>query len=151
MAIQASAAVYDPATDFSASLNPNGVWSYGYSLTLGGSQVPFGDRLNNNGADVWFTELSSEHNRVPCIFHNPTTGVVALGPTLTPLANPGGLALHPGQHDEFSVLRFTAPADNQYSIAGLFFGMDIFATSVICADRNLDCRRALGRRRGVWQ
>jgi len=31
------AANYDPAADFSLSSNPNGLWSYGYSITLGGA------------------------------------------------------------------------------------------------------------------
>ena len=33
----AQAATYDVSNDFSTSSNPNGVWSYGYETTLGGS------------------------------------------------------------------------------------------------------------------
>jgi hypothetical protein len=34
----------------------------------------------------------------------------------------GGIALHPGQNNEYAVLRFTTPSDASYEIAGSFFG-----------------------------
>ena len=42
-AFGASAAVYDVAVDFSGSVNPNGVWSYGETNGFGGAFTPFTD------------------------------------------------------------------------------------------------------------
>jgi hypothetical protein len=127
--------VYDPASDFSAINNPNGVWSYGYSLTLGGPFHLYESTLDNNGVNQWYTDLTSAHTKLLGIFHNPTAGVVAMLPEGTATIPPGGLALHPGEHGEYSVLRFTAPSDGYYEFACLFFGDDIFGTST---DVNLD-------------
>src|SRR3954452_15462615 len=43
-AASASTPTYDLSRDFSAAVNPNGAWSYGYANTLGGSFVPFSSR-----------------------------------------------------------------------------------------------------------
>jgi hypothetical protein len=37
LASAAQATTFDIHTDFSTASNPNGVWSYGYSTTLGGT------------------------------------------------------------------------------------------------------------------
>jgi hypothetical protein len=122
---QACAAIFDPAAAFSPSSNPNGVWSYGYSLTLGGPMVLYPYITVDNGVD----RLTTEDNILPGILHNPTRGVVLLEPTFTAAIPPGDLLLHPGPANEFSILRFTAPADGQYAVAGLFYGDDLVGTT----------------------
>jgi hypothetical protein len=51
---------YDAALDFSPTRNPNGVWSYGYSLTLGGRMVLF--TQNRLGEGISGTLHSWYHN-----------------------------------------------------------------------------------------
>jgi hypothetical protein len=38
--------IFNAAADFSATKNPNGVWSYGWSPTLGGTFVLDADHQN---------------------------------------------------------------------------------------------------------
>ncbi len=116
--------LYDPAADFSALNNPNGVWSYGYSLTLGGPLIPYSDALNVSGVDIWRTNISLGD---PLIMHNPTTNTVTIFSTVT--LGPGQLGLHPGPNDQFSVLRFAAPLSGLYQVSAMFYGQDTQGTS----------------------
>ncbi len=115
---------FDPALDFSANTNANGVWSYGYSLTLGSPLILHTDRLNVNGVDIWRTDLGSGD---PLASHNPTTNVVNLFNTVS--MNPGEFGMHPGPDGEYAILRFTAPSPGQYHVSGSFYGQDTAGTT----------------------
>jgi hypothetical protein len=110
--------------DFSATNNPNGVWSYGYSMTLGSPLVLHADRLKEKGVDIWRTDIAAG---TPLLSHNPATTNASVFNTV--LIEPGAVVMHPGPHGEFSVLRFTAPAEGQYAISGSFFGSDAHGTT----------------------
>ena len=112
---------YDVAADFSTSSNPNGVWSYGYALTLGGSFTLYNQAGSTLGIDYW-----SLSGGVPDVAHNSTPNPVSLG---TPLFAPYQAALHPGQYGEYSIFRFTAPVAGSYQLQTSFSGIDTNGTT----------------------
>ena len=107
-----------PATDFSATANPNGVWSYGYSQTQGGPFILFTTTVNDDGLVGWNHDIASG---VPLILYNGTADPINYS-TIT--LDPGEVSLHPGPDDETCLLRYTAPTSGQYSVTGMFYGRD---------------------------
>jgi hypothetical protein len=119
----AHATTYDLAADFSTAANPNGVWSYGYEDTLGGAFHLYPNVVAPAGFPGWgdtsvpgFSTYS-----VPSDFHNPT-GAPVTGGTITLAA--GQAAFHPGEADQISLYRFTAPASGTYALSASFAGGD---------------------------
>jgi hypothetical protein len=120
--------VYDAAKDFSVvNGNPNGVWTYGYSLTLGGPLI-----LNNNsgtnfqgsGIQFWNTNIAAND---PFVGYNPTSQLITLGPIQV---QPGQLFFHPGPNDEFETVRFRAPAaGGSFQLVTGFVGVDTTGTT----------------------
>jgi len=109
----ALATLYDAHTDFSVGSNPNGVWSYGYSNTLGGAFTAF-DSSSTGTYDRWFTGIDALG------VYNTVSGI-AIGTVSVP-ANQ--LWMHPGPGGQYSILRFTAPTTTNYTISTGFFGCD---------------------------
>lgn len=127
--VASSAIAYDAGLDFSPTLNPNGVWSYGYSTTLSGnvSLYTIHGSYPSTPFDYW--SLGSG-GAAPSVFHNSS------GNTIT--NNSGGsyqvwsphlIGFHPGQFDERSTIRFTAPAVGQYHLTASFSGLDSAGTT----------------------
>ncbi len=112
--------IYDPAASFSTTNNPNGVWRYGWSQTLGSAFTldTFFQRLDGILPE-WGGNLTRDGN--PGIYHNDTGSAQTVA-TLTMPA--GSLAEHPGVGGQYALLRFTAPSSGTYSIAGSFSGFD---------------------------
>jgi hypothetical protein len=124
--------VYDAAADFSPTNNPNGVWSYGWSSTLGS---PFNLDVSSttvDGLNFWEGPVSGVPPvTYPYISHNGTGSTIIYGGTVQML--PGQLAFHPGPQDQYGVIQFTAPGAGTYQLASSFFGVDFVgptATSV---------------------
>ena len=115
----------DVAADFSPTSNPNGVWQYGWSATLGSPFVLSTDPAVRDGVDTWRGDLAADGN--PGEYHNGTTGVLVLGNTA--VLGPGQFALHPGPGGEFAVVRYVAPETGAASIESLFTGLDTFGTT----------------------
>ena len=118
LAMNASAATYDAAVDFSPTTNPNGVWTYGSTATLGGFFTSYTATSVVAGLDYWGT--------LPAVFHNPTASPINYA---TIVVGPGELGLHPGFSGEYSVVRFTAPSAGSYSLLGRFVGVDCCFTT----------------------
>jgi hypothetical protein len=118
---QTNGPVYNPATDFSPTSNPNGVWSYGYAQALSGPMIPYSDNLSRSGLDIWGNDIALG---VPLCLHNPTANTIHLDPFVTPTIGGDVVALHPGPNNEYSIVRFTTPADGVYHVTGAFFGQD---------------------------
>lgn len=123
---QALAVVYDPATDFEVgwtnSSNPNGVWSYGYSATLGGpvtlftAQIPGADSPNQQ---MWISP------GVNCCVASPSVGFNN-GPAfdngnVAAAANQIILVSSVFQHLTTDLV-FTAATAGDYSLSGSFLG-----------------------------
>jgi hypothetical protein len=136
IALPRTALAYDASADFSTSINPNGVWSYGWSTTLGSA---FNLDTSNttaayglSGLAGWFSNQSAEG--VPSILRNTTANPLAIG-TFTQY-QPGQLALNMNG-SEYSVLRWTAPSSGQFNIAATFSAVStIGATSDVHIQTN---------------
>jgi len=116
---------FNLAADFSTNQNPNGVWSYGYSTTLGGPMTLHAQRGNWAGLDFWRTDISLG---VPAVYFNPANQTVT-NATGTVVLGSRQLSFHPGPNGEFCVIRFTAPTNGQYQISGAFTGVDTNGTT----------------------
>lgn len=122
VAMRASA--YDASSSFSIGSNPNGVWSYGYTTSLGGTFIPYTLTQSNtplSGIDSWTANLGGTNT--PIISKNTTSNNLMYS---TVRWQPHQLTMHPGVNGEYSVLRFTAPTTTTYSFAAGFIGQDIF-------------------------
>lgn len=104
------AQTYDATADFSSSANPNGVWSYGQTTTLGAlvlynasRTIPF---VGPSGKE-WYPAPEADTDRPDVVYWIPGA------PQLTLSAGPAG---------EWSVVRWTAPADGTYSVNTTFSG-----------------------------
>lgn len=120
-----AATVYDVAKDFSPTSNPNGVWTYGYETTLGGSFTVYDAEAVNGGRTFW-TGSNFAFGGPPADFANLGNTDITSG--TAPLAAHSA-AFHPGPNGEFSIYRFTAPTDGTYSLATTFTGLDTYGTT----------------------
>ena len=115
---------YDVAADFSATNNPNGVWSYGWSSTLTSALNVYPDKsntfLDNSGIDVW-ADLGHISWGCPYAGHNGTGNAVSI---YGYIYQPGQFAFHPGESGEYSHARWTAPYTGTFDIAVMFTGID---------------------------
>jgi hypothetical protein len=100
-----TALAHDANADFVVnSPNPNGVWQYGYSTSLGTALIPFNEYVTHGVGYAWRTNLASG---APAFTHFDLASNGVL---------PGETALHGGPSGEFAVLRFTAPSTGPYDI-----------------------------------
>lgn len=119
------AQVWNPLTDFSATDNPTGTWSYGWSEPGLTSPtvlyIPVGTIL---GLDWWFFDSQPNPTSwpLPAVFRNATGHtVIASGGLAIPADS---LVFHPGPLGERSVIRWTAPADGTYRVEGALAAID---------------------------
>ena len=119
---------FNAADDFSTTDNPNNSWQYGWSSTLGGN-FNLSTRASNftPTIDTWTDPethpgLYFYHGG---ILHNSTERVNTSHPSAASIAlPPNQLALHPGHHGEYSILRWIAPKTQTYSLSAVFSGLD---------------------------
>jgi hypothetical protein len=117
-----TAQTYNAAENFSISSNPNGVWSYGWSTTLGSA---FNLDSSNttaysgtSGLNGWLSSLAPDGS--PLVLENVSTNPVTMANSTF---QPGQLALGPGQNLQYSVLRWTASSSGTFSINATFSGL----------------------------
>ncbi|MBS1707380.1 MAG: PEP-CTERM sorting domain-containing protein [Armatimonadetes bacterium] len=113
LASTAFSTVYDAFTDW-APANPNGVWSYGYTNSLGSAWNPFTIYWSGN-PDAW-ADPSLQFLGV-----YRTVAGYSGGTTTCPAAMN---VLHPGVNGQYAVARFTAPTTGTYNYSAGFFGID---------------------------
>lgn len=115
------AASWDSAADFSTLENPCGVWSYGYTRTLGSTPlVPFSGTAAvsaTTAALFWYDPANVTLN-APNLGINPAPGTSLVG------VLPGQSWQHPGPHGEYATTRWTAPRAGTYAIHARFFTGD---------------------------
>jgi len=112
--------IFDAAKDFSATDNPIGPWTYGYSTNLSGTFVKYTNLRTVNGLNYWNSR--SEGEMCPCVSHNGTHGTTILFGTVK--LHPEQMAFHPGPNGEYSIVRWTAPAGGSYDVSATFSGAD---------------------------
>jgi hypothetical protein len=112
--------VYSAAADFSPTNNPTGVWSYGWSATLGSALNLYPTPGSTSGIDYWIDPPITMLG-VPSVTHNSTANVVTLG---TVTWQPGQMVFHPGHDGQYSVVRWTAPVEGDITLHAYFPGAD---------------------------
>ncbi len=110
--------VYDASTGFSTTANPNGVWTYGSSTTLGSTFIQGVTHGKSFGIDYWVNDFNVSS---PSITHNGTSGAIQYANITW---QPGQLGFHPGSSGQNAVIRFTAPSAESYSLSSAFKGLD---------------------------
>jgi hypothetical protein len=125
-ALHSRAGTYDVAADFSTNANPNGVWSYGYATTLGGSLILYTNNSYSTASVIgWWQDI---YLGAPGLFYNTTDHATTAGDG-TPNLAPHQACFHPGPNNEYCIYRFTAPAAGNYQLQAAFVGADIVGTS----------------------
>jgi hypothetical protein len=131
----ASAATYDISNDFSLTNgNPNGVWTYGYETTLGSALINYDKPSVIGGLQFWQSTAVQVAND-PTDFNNQTNSPITFGSFTLP-ANTA--AFHPGELDQYSVYRFTAPTAGIYNLSTTFGRLDQGGTDVHILLGNVD-------------
>jgi hypothetical protein len=112
----------DPAQEFSITNNPNGVWSYGLTWTLGGPFELYTTGTPNApdapSGDIW--NLGGVTCNNSCVSRSQqqeinATGVDVVFPFDT-------LHMHPGSAGQYAIVRWTAPLAGLYEVRGSFQG-----------------------------
>lgn len=118
--------IWSLGTDFSTTMNPNGVWAYGWRLTAADPLVLYVDTAEPCGPDVdfWLYDIA---DNCPCVYHNALPDSNACAQVL--LA-PHAVAFHAGMNDEQSVVRWRAPVDGSIDVDAAFQTLDVGGTTV---------------------
>ncbi len=133
-AMEEPAGVYDAVADFSATANPNGVWSYGYETEFGSDFTPLSgvqERVGSTdtlGGFSWFLnsetvgpDMTTVEVDLPSLGGNLSGATIEAGTIVWPADM---LLLHPGLGDQLAVLRWTAPEDGNYRVDGAFQSLE---------------------------
>ena len=109
--VKTASMVYSAAHDFSTRLNPNAVWSYGFTTTVGG---PF--TLNSISGSTYYSGEAG--------WFGPIPGATAPGfPLVVGGANVISTVLDMGPGpSSYAVVRWTAPSRGRWDVVGEFFG-----------------------------
>lgn len=109
--VKTTTPVYSASQDFSFTLNPNAVWSYGFTTSLGGSFS-----LYTLSGPTFFSGESGWFGPIPgCCA--PGYPLVVAGPNQVPTV----LDMGPGP-SSYTVVRWTAPSRGRWDVVGQFFG-----------------------------
>jgi hypothetical protein len=101
---------FSAVRDFSTTDNPNGVWSYGYTATLGSvfNFLPFGG--GDCHVDFCGWGFGPTNLNFPNVLSNGYLKIIKT------------LELQPGVNGEYSILRWTAPTSGKFETVGVFVG-----------------------------
>jgi uncharacterized membrane protein len=109
---------YSAVDQFSPHQNPNGAWSYGYTVTLGSPLTLYtiqGTTCCSNQIG-WFGPFG------------PAPGYPLV--TDNEFVPSQSLDMDPGPEGEYSIVRWTAPQNGTWDIVGDFFGTGVTTTDV---------------------
>jgi hypothetical protein len=115
----------DVASDFSAVNNPNGDWSYGWSVSVGSPFILSRSPAVREGLDTWRGNVAPDGN--PAVYHNGTNQVIVLGQSA--VYDPGQFGLHPGPNGEYAIARWIAPTAADVFINSAFKPQDLAGTT----------------------
>jgi hypothetical protein len=113
--------IYDLDAQYSTSLNPNGVWSYGETNGWGGTFTAFARKYSAGSVDFWIGENALLNT--PVVGHNVSADEECV---VSICVQPGGTIFHPGlQQGRTTTIRFTTPDTGLYSLHAEFWGADV--------------------------
>ncbi len=114
--------------DFSATENPNGAWSYGWSYSLTSGFTLFDEHSTIWTLSRWKVSWGAN---APVVLRNETGGEVS---TCCTTWEPGQFSLHPSQggppNDAYCVARWTAPDAGVYAVSATFTGLDYITPGI---------------------
>lgn len=122
--------VFDLATDFSTSSNPNGVWSYGNSVsgsggTFAAGAAADGSSIGVRGWGIPAADATITKNITTATTTHPTVKIPA-----------GKVGMHPGGSGQATVAQWTAPQNGTISVTGSFMGCDNGGTTTTVTVRH---------------
>ncbi len=124
----ADALTYDLGTDFSFARNPNGAWSYGYTVgaTLAVDQFALDTYVADAGGDpiaFWHpaNPATSSAGYYPYVAEN--TGSVSASEEASWALRPREVAMEGSNVGQYSVVRFVAPSAGTYQVQVHFEGI----------------------------
>ena len=117
-----SQTTWSAVPDFTITANPSGAWSYGWEDFLGAplSIYTVTDATSVPGMDAWLEDGTYPFNP-PYVARNVTTKTICYEMYCVPVTY---LQFHPSSNDQYSVVRWTAPAQGVYMLEGAFIGLD---------------------------
>lgn len=102
----------DLTLDFSNAANPNGAWTFGYTMGSpegdAGALIPFTTPKESAGLHLWF-DPTHVNLDAPSVYRN-ASNVAVNG------VAPGEVALHPGSIQEYAIARWTAPVAGKVAV-----------------------------------
>lgn len=111
------AQTWDASTDFSATQNPNGAWTYGWTPTLGGAFTAFTQNGSCTNTVTWYEPSGSALSVGKNISNAPTSCATWTLPAQMVIT-------HPGSADQKAVTRWTAPVAGTFQVGVAFLGID---------------------------
>lgn len=102
---------------FSATTNPNGVWSYGFQSPFGSALTPYTTVVTTAGIFTWCNQSNPDYQG--CVNGNPSGSPVDWGGMYW---NAGGMTFHPGPQDQKATIRWTAPYAADVYVSASFWG-----------------------------
>lgn len=111
--------VFSAADQFSLTQNPNGTWSYGFTVGLGGPFTLY--TINGNAGPSGASQPG---------WFGPFFGGFPLVDTNSSAQSLNYFNLHPAVPNLYSVVRWTAPTSGEFDLLGLFLGTDFATTDV---------------------
>jgi hypothetical protein len=108
------------AGDFSASTNPSGDWSYGWSTATGSAFNLDTTTTVASNLIVWKGIPANDAFGNPSILFNPTNSPISFGADT--IFNAKEVSMHPGPAGQNAVARWTASATGMFHIATSFQG-----------------------------
>jgi hypothetical protein len=122
--IVGSAQTWNYADDYSATENPNGVWSFGWRTTSSQPLILYTDHgtdpFSHCEVDYWYHDINSS---CPLVGRNPYDYPYQCGGMALPYPSHAAW-IHPGPEQQ-SVVRWTAPAGSQIQVVARFTMLDI--------------------------
>lgn len=121
----AQTTTYDPASSFSTTSNPNGVFTDGEFASAGSPFVAFSNTSRGNSGGI---DYINDPTNSADVEHNGTNSPITQG---SQTWQPGGLSIHNGSGGQLGVVRFTAPIAGTYSFTGSFYAGDTNANNTV--------------------
>ncbi|MFA6133844.1 MAG: PEP-CTERM sorting domain-containing protein [Phycisphaerae bacterium] len=129
VAVNSASASWSLASDFSATSNPSGAWSYGQAASIGSFEIFPWHGTDGSGGPVWSSrsDFLTVTPTLANVWKN-TTSTVHYG------AQPGQVTLHPMQNEsKMAVVRWTSDYDGDATITGSFGQGDYGAVGLYIA------------------
>lgn len=122
--------VFDLSDDFSATVNPNGLWSFGWSTPETGFH-PYPVCPVVRGLRFWespeFGDTTGHNVKAPNVVCNTSSKIQTCDGIKF---RPGDVTFHPGPYGEIGVIRWSAPASGRIQLSTAFQAADFGGTTV---------------------